>query len=386
MKRLLAICIAIFIGFTGFSQSFPTTIAAIRALVSAQITTPTCAGCVTHTNEGALMDTTLALLGMLRDSISSGSGLQSTLNAGNSATNGSGNTGTFTLTDLSSNHLIAQPTAISVDNNNEQMTMRYSTIACHQLGFPNYYFLNFPIPSGIMNIYLPNETVGSGTLPNTLVKHTTKDSVVCVNGTNSGTLNSSDISLSDGTNYAFMGYDPILSTSSFTFFTRDGAGVSGSYNKAQAWADNGTIRTWMDTYSKSVGLTKTYANGNNIATLQDWSGDTLGAVALRNGGSYDAFVMPNHLTGNQYDTLANVSGTLMSNGFYGQSTQTLSSASSIVITHGLPFTPRAVIPVEVGGTPYGGNISVSGIGLSHFTVNFQTPVTGTITIAYLAIP
>lgn len=72
----------------------------------------------------------------------------------------------------------------------------------------------------------------------------------------------------------------------------------------------------------------------------------------------------------------------------GYSSQVLAAASSMTITHGLPYTPSRiqVTPVTSNAGSSGYFVGAPGITSSYFTIGFATPQTGTIAFYWQAYP
>jgi hypothetical protein len=255
--------------------------------------------------------------------------------------------------------------------------------------------------TGNRNFLFPDEPTANGAgLPSQLVTHSTKYPITFLGSGSASAVfgygSLPDYYLSDGVGNTLT----VTPTSwqmtdggSLALITKTGfQGISGS-NEAiyrtdstliydgtnvteifpdSIFTDNGSVRFAVNMLLKQVGLFPPGGGGNPIASL--FASGSNGLLLLQ-GGAFIDEVNAASITNNRNHALPDHSGTILTDDG-GSSTQSLVSASTMTVTHGLSYTPTriqltAITAIAAASQPY-----ISAISSTTFTITFPAPVTG----------
>lgn len=391
---------------------FMADLAALRSQNNTQITTQTGFHAVTHTIEGNIIDTTLGMIGKLFTMMSStGLDLETVLTNGNTA-------------DQNINLSMSTDRLFYTENtfSGAQATLRPNLVVLRKATGVHDAFLSSSTLTSDQSYTLPDES-GS------LVTHTTKDDVIVgtLGGSNVWIRNNGSVycrqgatvavSMLNGVNGAlairdgadgFIGtlfsipFTGALTANRALYFPDESGSIVTHLTKSAITVDDGTNSSSMGPsyfriFNNTPGLL-TELDNTHVKIL-DGSGNVF--ASLNNAGSQGTLVLKDispsifavtlkaaTLTGNHGLLEPDHDGTIATNDGLPYASAPLVGAPSVVITHGLSFTPTRVVFVPTDAAS-GGALQgywISAINPTTFTVNFAAPFTGNLNGYWQAWP
>ena len=363
----------------------PTTIAAMRAAVNTQFTTATSFHSITHVTEGKALDTIWASLGILSNAIASSSGnLETVTMAGNSTDQGINITGASTISLFGSTGYSGQRSYLNYNSLRQfnSAGTYASTISAGTL-------------TGNRGYLWPDEGNSIG-LASTLMLHTTMYPLLITSGSNASNFSQyiweitngiaafgvtiNGLNSTDGIGNSFQG-----SPSGIT--VTDPTGNPGFKARPDSiFVDNGFIRCFMDSHGQTIGIGASGSIGSIYAGIgyAGTLGSGTGEMSLTQGASNTFNLSANSIGGVANCVSPPHNGTLATDDG-GLFSHTVSSVTSVTVTHSLGWTPSRILITPVDATT-GAALTgywVSTITSTTFVVNFPL-FTGTLTFDWQA--
>lgn len=410
LTKYVLLCLLFTASFSAKAQ-FSTQLGLFRTYNNTNITTKTGAKSITPINVGGNIDSACRYMLWLNSLIGAATGLQGTLNAGNSASTTAGGTSAIVLQD---------PVTT-----NAQMTITHSSLQFQTGSSNNILFIpGFSIAQPAMRMYdyttgnysalSPGALTGARTFTfpdesGSLVTHTTKDPITIGTSSTGTVITNTYVDIRNSGNTILR----LSASSSGTgaVILKDGTSAfSGlifpsnlSANRGSLIPDEGTgiglsstivLHTTKDDITRLGGSFKTILRdfeiksqtvaGLDIFKLTNTAGIAQLYMGDGSGTNYTIFQSANALSASVNILGPAHSGTLFTND-HGNSSQVLTGATTMVVTHGLTFAPSGFIPIpKNAAAAAAGTVFINAIGGTTFTINFATPQTGTLSYDWVA--